>query len=50
MYLTHNEEKSAIAKRFIITLKNKIYKRRYIFISSTNNLNLVFMKNSKSAI
>ena len=26
MYLTHNEGKSVVAKRFIRTLKNKIYK------------------------
>ena len=26
MHLTHNEGKSAIAERFIRTLKNKIYK------------------------
>ena len=26
MYSTHNEEKSAVAERFIRTLKNKIYK------------------------
>ena len=26
MYLTHNEEKSIVAERFIRTLKNKIYK------------------------
>ena len=26
MYLTHNERKSAVAERFIRTLKNKIYK------------------------
>ena len=26
MYSTHNEEKSVVAKRFIRTLKNKIYK------------------------
>ena len=26
MYSIHNEEKSAIAERFIKTLKNKIYK------------------------
>ena len=26
MYLTHNERKSVVAKRFIRTLKNKIYK------------------------
>ena len=26
MYLTHNEGKSVVAKRFIKTLKNKIYK------------------------
>ena len=26
MYLTHNEGKSAVAERFIKTLKNKIYK------------------------
>ena len=26
MYSTHNEEKSVVAERFIITLKNKIYK------------------------
>ena len=26
MYLTHNEGKSVAAKRFIRTLKNKIYK------------------------
>ena len=26
MYLTHNEGRSVIAKRFIRTLKNKIYK------------------------
>ena len=26
MYSTHNEGKSVVAKRFIITLKNKIYK------------------------
>ena len=27
MYLTHNEGKSVIAERFIITLKAKIYKK-----------------------
>ena len=27
MYSTHNEGKSAVAERFIKTLKNKIYKR-----------------------
>ena len=26
MYSTHNEEKSVVAKRFIKTFKNKIYK------------------------
>ena len=26
MYLIHNEEKCAVAERFITTLKNKIYK------------------------
>ena len=26
MYSTHNEGKSVVAERFIITLKNKIYK------------------------
>ena len=26
MYSTHNEEKSVVAKRFIRTLKKKIYK------------------------
>ena len=26
MYSTHNEEKSVVAKRFIRTVKNKIYK------------------------
>ena len=26
MYLTHNEGKSVVVKRFIRTLKNKIYK------------------------
>ena len=26
MYSTHNEKKSVVAERFIITLKNKIYK------------------------
>ena len=26
MYSTHNERKSVVAKRFIKTLKNKIYK------------------------
>ena len=26
MYLTHNEGKSVVAKRFIRTFKNKIYK------------------------
>ena len=26
MYLTHNEEKSVVAERFIKILKNKIYK------------------------
>ena len=26
MYSTHNERKSVVAKRFIRTLKNKIYK------------------------
>ena len=26
MYSTHNEAKSVVAERFIITLKNKIYK------------------------
>ena len=26
MYSTHNEGKSVVAKRFITTLKNKIYK------------------------
>ena len=26
MHLTHNEEKSVVAERFIRTLKNKIYK------------------------
>ena len=26
MYSTHNEEKSVVAKRFIRTLKSKIYK------------------------
>ena len=25
MYLTHNEEKSVVAERFIRTLKNEIY-------------------------
>ena len=50
MYSAHNEGKSAFAETFIRTLENKIYKGRYIFISSTNNLHLVFMKNSKSAI
>ena len=29
MYLTHNEGKSAVAERFIKTLKNKIYKHIY---------------------
>ena len=26
MYLPHNEEKSAVAEKLIITLKNEIYK------------------------
>ena len=34
MYLTHNEGRSAIAKRFIRTLKNKIYK--YMTLVSKN--------------
>ena len=34
MYLTHNEGKSAVAKRFIRTIKNKIY--RYITSISKN--------------
>ena len=34
MYSTHNEGKSVIAKRFIRTLKNKIYK--YMTSISTN--------------
>ena len=34
MYLTHNEGRSVIAKRFIRTLKNKIYK--YMTLVSKN--------------
>ena len=30
MYSTHNEEKSVVAKRFIRTFKNKIYKHMMI--------------------
>ena len=35
MYLTHNEGKSVVAKRFIRTLKNKIYKHM-IAVSKKN--------------
>ena len=43
MYSTHNEGKSAIAKRFIKTLKNKIYKyitsvSKNIFIGKLDNI------------
>ena len=31
IYLTHNEGKSAVAERFIRTLKNKIYKHMTIW-------------------
>ena len=34
MYSTHNERKSVVAKRFIRTLKNKLYK--YMFLISKN--------------
>ena len=34
MYSTHNEEKSAVAERFIRTLKSKIYK--YMISTSKN--------------
>ena len=34
MYSTHNEEKSVVAKRFIRTLNNKIYK--YMSLVSKN--------------
>ena len=33
-YLTHNEEKYVISERFIITVKNKVYK--YISLISKN--------------
>ena len=34
MYSTHDEEKSVVAERFIITLKNKVY--RYMTLTSKN--------------
>ena len=37
MYSTHNEEKSVVAKRFIRTLKNKIYK----YMTSTSKMRIL---------
>ena len=34
MYSTHNETKSVIAKRFIKTLKAKVYKERHLMIAN----------------
>ena len=42
-YLTHNEEKSAVAERFIRTLKNKIYK--YMTIWQIFDMLLIFTAN-----
>ena len=43
MYSTHNEGKSAIAERFIRTLKNKIYKymtsiSKHVYIGELNDI------------
>ena len=50
MYSTHNERKFVVAKRFIRTLKNKIYK--YMTLVSKNvyidKLNEIVNKNSNT--
>ena len=43
MYSTHNEGKSVVAERFIITLKNKIYKHmetisKNVYFNVSNNI------------
>ena len=43
MYLIHNEQKSVIAERFIITLKTKIYKymtsiSKNVYIDKLNDI------------
>ena len=43
MYSTHNEGKSAVSKRFIRTLKNKIYKHmtstsKNVYIDKLDNI------------
>ena len=38
MYSTHSEKNSVVAERLISTLKNKIYKYIYKYITNTNKI------------
>ena len=41
MYSTHNEEKSVVAERFVITLSNKIYKHMTSISKKSISINWV---------
>ena len=40
MYSTHSEKNSVVAERFISTLKTKIYKYIYKYITNTNKFSV----------